>query len=155
MQHGASELRRVITFGTYDLFHVGHLRLLERARALGDHLSVGVSTDSLNFSKKNQVPVYDQQSRAEIVAALRCVDEVFFEESLEEKRAYLLRWKADLLVMGNDWAGKFDEFRDVCEVAYLPRTPDVSSSATKLRLMDGLKALPAADFRQSKHPDHY
>ena len=127
-------MRRVITFGTYDLFHVGHVRLLERARALGDHLTVGVSTDALNFSKKNQVPVYDQQARAEIVAALRCVDEVFFEESLEEKQSYLLRWRADLLVMGDDWAGKFDNFRAVCEVAYLPRTPDVSSSDTKMRV---------------------
>lgn len=118
----------IVTFGTFDVFHVGHLRLLERARTLGDRLIVGVSSDSLNISKKERAPVYSQEERMAIVAALRCVDEVFVEESLEQKRDYLLQYKADVLVMGDDWAGRFDEFSDICEVVYLPRTPSISTT---------------------------
>jgi choline-phosphate cytidylyltransferase len=122
-------MKRIITFGTYDVFHVGHLRLLERARALGDTLTVGVSTDALNLSKKGRLPVYPQHDRKAIVAALRCVDEVFDEESLELKGEYIRRHRADLLVMGDDWAGRFDGFRDLCAVVYLPRTPSISTTA--------------------------
>lgn len=118
----------VLTFGTFDVFHVGHLRILERAAALGSSLIVGVSSDALNISKKDRAPVYSQEERMAIVAALRCVDEVFVEESLEQKREYLLRYKADVLVMGDDWAGRFDEFFDICEVVYLPRTPSISTT---------------------------
>lgn len=118
----------IITFGTFDVFHVGHLRILERARSLGDRLIVGISTDSLNESKKGRSPVYRQQERAEIVSALRCVDEVFFEESLELKAEYIKRFCADVLVMGDDWRGRFDEFSDLCEVVYLPRTPAISTT---------------------------
>lgn len=120
--------RRVVTFGTFDLFHVGHLRILERARALGDALHVGVSTDELNFSKKGRYPFVPEKDRMAIVAGLRCVDAVFREESLAKKRDYLLEQRADVLVMGNDWAGRFDEFSDVCEVVYLPRTDSVSTT---------------------------
>jgi choline-phosphate cytidylyltransferase len=122
-------MKRIITFGTYDVFHVGHLRLLERARALGATLTVGVSTDALNLSKKGRLPVYPQHDRKAIVAALRCVDEVFDEESLELKGEYIRRHRADLLVMGDDWAGRFDGFRDLCAVVYLPRTPSISTTA--------------------------
>jgi len=120
--------RTVITFGTFDVFHVGHVRVLERAAALGDRLVVGVSADALNVAKKGRPPVYTQQERMEIVRALRCVDEVFVEESLEEKRDYILEHGADVLVMGDDWAGKFDWVGDVCEVVYLPRTPSISTT---------------------------
>jgi glycerol-3-phosphate cytidylyltransferase len=119
---------RIITFGTFDVFHLGHLRILERARELGDCLVVGISTDALNREKKGRDPVYSQEERCAIVSALRCVDEVFLEESLEEKRQYLVEHRADVLVMGDDWAGKFDEFRDICQVAYLSRTPSISTS---------------------------
>lgn len=119
---------RVVTFGTFDLFHVGHLRILERARALGSELLVGVSTDELNFSKKGRYPFVPEGDRMAIVAALRCVDGVFREESLAKKREYLLEHKADVLVMGHDWAGRFDEFSDICEVRYLPRTESVSTT---------------------------
>lgn len=122
-------MKRVITFGTYDVFHVGHLRLLERARALGDRLIVGVSSDELNRRKKDRYPVFTQQERMDIVAALRCVDEVFLEESLELKRDYLLRHRADVLAMGDDWQGRFDEFGDVCRVVYFERTPAISTTA--------------------------
>jgi choline-phosphate cytidylyltransferase len=121
--------RTVITFGTFDVFHVGHLRVIERAAALGDRLVVGVSADALNVKKKGRAPVFSEAERLAIVAALRDVDEVFVEESLEQKRDYLLAHAADVLVMGDDWAGRFDELSDICEVVYLPRTPAISTTA--------------------------
>ncbi len=120
--------RTVITFGTFDVFHVGHLRILERARTHGDRLIVGVSTDALNVAKKGRPPVYDQHERMEIVAALKCVDTTFFEESLELKGRYIEQYAANVLVMGDDWAGKFDQFASLCEVVYLPRTPAISTT---------------------------
>ena len=119
----------VITFGTFDVFHVGHLRVLQRAAALGDRLVVGVSADALNLRKKGRAPVFSQEERLEIVAALKPVDAVFVEESLEQKREYILEHRADVLVMGDDWAGRFDELKDVCEVVYLERTPAISTTA--------------------------
>lgn len=120
---------RIITFGTYDIFHVGHLRLLQRARALGDHLAVGVSTDELNQAKKGRRPVYPFGERCEILSSLDVVDVVFAEESLEAKRDYIVEHRADVLVMGDDWAGRFDDLAEVCNVKYLPRTPAVSTTA--------------------------
>jgi glycerol-3-phosphate cytidylyltransferase len=124
-------MTRVITFGTFDLFHLGHLNILRRAKMLGDHLIVGVSSDELNFRKKQIYPSYPTEHRIEIVRSIRYVDEVFIEHSLEEKRAYILGHKADILVMGDDWAGRFDEFSDVCRVVYLKRTEGISSSEVK------------------------
>ncbi len=129
--------RTVLTFGTFDVFHVGHLRVIERAAALGDRLVVGVSADALNLSKKGRAPVFSQDERLAIVAALRYVDAVFVEESLELKRDYLVEHGADVLVMGDDWAGRFDEFRDVCEVVYLPRTPAISTTALIEKISGG------------------
>jgi glycerol-3-phosphate cytidylyltransferase len=119
----------VITFGTFDVLHVGHLRILQRSRALGDRLVVGVSSDALNMSKKGRLPVFSQDERCELVANLKCVDEVFVEESLELKREYVEKYAADVLVMGDDWAGKFDFLTDICRVSYLPRTPSISTTA--------------------------
>jgi choline-phosphate cytidylyltransferase len=121
-------MKTVITFGTFDVFHVGHISILERARALGDRLVVGVSSDALNLRKKGRNPIYSQEHRLRIVGALRCVDEVFVEESLEQKAEYILAHGADLLVMGNDWAGRFDDLRRLCEVQYLERTPAISTT---------------------------
>ena len=129
--------RTVITFGTFDVFHVGHLRMIERAAALGDRLVVGVSADELNLRKKGREPIFSEAERLEIVAALKCVSEVFVEESLELKRDYVLRYGADVLVMGDDWEGKFDELDDVCEVVYLPRTPAVSTTALIEKISTG------------------
>lgn len=129
--------RVVLTFGTFDVFHIGHLRVLERARALGDELIVGVSSDQLNFSKKERYPVFSEGERMSIVAALKSVSGVFLEESLERKREYLQHYGAEVLVMGDDWAGKFDEFRDICEVIYLPRTPSISTTALIERISSG------------------
>ena len=110
------KILRVLTFGTFDVFHIGHLRLLERAKGLGTKLIVGVSSDQMNFKKKGRFPIYTQDERMDIVAALSCVDNVFLEESMEKKRQYLLENKADVLVMGDDWEGRFDEFNDICKV---------------------------------------
>lgn len=119
---------RVITFGTFDVFHVGHVNIIERARLHGDHLIVGVSSDDLNMSKKGRFPIYDEADRMHILRSLRCVDEVFVEESLELKEHYIKYYNADVLVMGDDWEGKFDHLKNICDVIYLPRTPSVSTT---------------------------
>ena len=126
----------VLTFGTFDVLHVGHLRILQRAASLGDRLVVGVSSDALNLGKKNRAPVFPQEERMRIVAALRCVDGVFLEESLERKRDYLRHHGANVLAMGDDWRGRFDEFSDICRVVYFERTPAISTTAVieKIRI---------------------
>jgi len=116
----------VITFGTFDIFHIGHLKILQRSKQEGQKLIVGVSSDKLNFQKKKRYPIYDQEARMKIVAALDCVDEVFLEESLELKPEYIKNYKATLLCMGDDWAGKFDDMP--CSVKYLSRTLGVSTT---------------------------
>lgn len=129
--------KRVITFGTFDVFHIGHINILERAKKQGDYLIVGVSSDRLNFEKKQRYPVYPQDQRVRILESLRYVDEVFIEESLELKSQYIQKNKADVLVMGDDWAGKFNEMQQYCEVIYLPRTPSISTS----EIIEVVKAL--------------
>lgn len=119
---------RVITFGTFDVFHVGHVNILERARAFGAELFVGVSSDQLNFNKKGRYPIYSQEDRMHILSALSCVDFVFLEESLELKKEYIQNYDAQILVMGDDWQGKFDDMKDYCDVKYLPRTPSISTT---------------------------
>jgi glycerol-3-phosphate cytidylyltransferase len=120
----------VVTFGTFDLIHVGHIRLLERARKLGTTLVVGVSTDALSISKKGRRPVQREAERIEVVQSIRYVDRVFLERSLEEKESYLRTQNANVLVMGDDWKGVFDDLSPICDVVYLPRTPSVSTTAT-------------------------
>ncbi|WP_037457683.1 adenylyltransferase/cytidyltransferase family protein [Shewanella sp. HN-41] len=119
---------RVITFGTFDVFHVGHVNILEKCSQLGSELIVGVSSDALNFKKKNRYPVYDEYSRLKIIKSLKFVNEVFIEESLEQKRHYINYYRANILAMGDDWEGRFDDLRDICEVTYFPRTPSISTT---------------------------
>ena len=119
-------MKTIITFGSYDLLHFGHVRLLERARALGDRLVVGVSSDALNIKKKQRAPIVNEKHRVAIIAALRCVDEVFLEESLELKQQYIKEHNATVLTMGDDWAGRFDGLAD--EVVYFERTPAISTT---------------------------
>lgn len=121
-------MKKVITFGTFDVFHVGHINIIERAASLGDYLIVGVSSDSLNFSKKNRYPIYNENDRMKIISSLKFVDEVFLEESLELKLDYIKKYNANLLVMGDDWEGRFDWVKNECEVIYLPRTPSISTT---------------------------
>ncbi|HAI1013853.1 TPA: adenylyltransferase/cytidyltransferase family protein [Escherichia coli O25b:H4-ST131] len=121
-------MRKVITFGTFDVLHIGHINILKRAKKMGDYLIVGVSSDYLNFSKKQRYPVYPETERLEIIRSLKFVDEVFIEESLELKGEYIKKFKADILVMGDDWLGQFDEYKELCEVLYLPRTVGISTT---------------------------
>lgn len=121
-------MKKIITFGTFDVLHVGHIRILQRARALGDYLIVGVSSDDLNFSKKNRYPIYSEDERMEIVQSIVGVNEVFREDSLELKGEYIKKYQADILVMGDDWVGRFDEFNSLCKVIYLPRTEGISTT---------------------------
>ncbi|KJY86652.1 glycerol-3-phosphate cytidylyltransferase [Pseudoalteromonas piscicida] len=121
-------MKKVITFGTFDVFHVGHVNILERAKALGDYLIVGISSDELNFSKKGRNPIYSIADRLKIIGSLRFVDEVFVEESLELKAQYIKDFDADILVMGDDWKDKFDIYKDICDVVYLERTPSISTT---------------------------
>lgn len=121
-------MKKVITFGTFDVFHVGHVNILERAKALGDYLIVGISSDELNFSKKGRNPIYSIADRLKIISSLRFVDEVFVEESLELKAQYIKDFDADVLVMGDDWKDKFDIYNDICDVFYLERTPSISTT---------------------------
>ena len=129
-------MKKIITFGTFDVLHVGHIRILQRARALGDYLIVGVSSDALNFSKKQRYPVYPESERIEIVQSIAGVNEVFREDSLELKGEYIKKYKADVLVMGDDWVGRFDEFKTLCDVIYLPRTEGISTT----QLISDIKA---------------
>lgn len=123
-------MKTVITYGTFDLFHVGHLKLLERARALGDRLVVGVSTDAFNEGKGKRT-VIPYADRAAIVRAIRCVDDVIPEESWDQKRDDIRRLGVTTFVMGDDWRGKFDDLKSLCDVVYLPRTSMVSTTSIK------------------------
>ena len=120
-----------ITFGTFDMFHYGHLRILQRSRELCDRLVVGVASDEFNMRKdKHRVPVFPWEQRAAIVAELKCVDEVFKEECEEKKLDYIREHHADIFIMGGDYEGKFDWIAKELgiEVAYLPRTQGVSTT---------------------------
>lgn len=126
----------VITYGTFDLLHIGHILILRRLRELGTRLVVGVSTDEFNAVKGKRC-MFPYQERAQMVAALRDVDEVFPEHCWEQKRDDVVRFGAAIFGMGDDWVGAFDSLSDLCRVVYLPRTPDVSSSQIKTALRVG------------------
>ena len=120
----------IVTYGTFDLYHVGHVRLLKRLRDMGDRLVVGLSTDEFNQQKGKQV-VIPYSDRREILLSCRYVDDVFEENSWEQKRADLVREQADIFAIGDDWAGKFDDLEDLVKVIYLPRTKDISTTELK------------------------
>jgi glycerol-3-phosphate cytidylyltransferase len=120
----------ILTYGTFDLFHYGHLELLKRAKKLGTKLIVGLSTDEFNRSK-NKVSKQSFSIRKENLSCINLIDLIIPENNWEQKKQDILRYKADKLVMGDDWLGKFDFLSDVCEVIYLPRTPGISSSVIK------------------------
>jgi glycerol-3-phosphate cytidylyltransferase len=121
----------VLTYGTFDLFHVGHVRLLRRLADLGSKVIVGCSTDAFN-KVKNKKCVMPFAERAEILAACRYVDHVFPEENWAQKMEDIRRFSVDIFAMGSDWAGQFDTLQDLCEVLYLPRTDGVSTTELKL-----------------------
>jgi len=123
-------MKKVITYGTFDLFHIGHLNILKKAKELGDYLIVAVSSDEFNAIKGKKCIIPDYERMA-IVEAIRYVDEVILENSWEQKVKDIQQHNVDIFVMGNDWTGKFDFLKEYCEVIYLPRTPDISSTKIK------------------------
>lgn len=123
-------MKKVLTYGTYDLFHYGHIKLLQRAKSLGDYLVVALSTDEFNEGKGKKSAM-NYEERKEILEAIRFVDEVIPEVSWDQKISDVVDNEIDVFVMGDDWEGKFDFLKEYCEVVYLPRTANVSSTMLK------------------------
>lgn len=123
-------MKKVITYGTFDLLHAGHIHLLRRARALGDYLLVVLSTDEFNAQKHKQA-YHSYEDRKLILEAIKYVDEVIPELTWEQKIKDVVDNQIDVFVMGNDWEGKFDFLKDYCEVVYLPRTEGISTTKIK------------------------
>lgn len=123
-------MKTVLTYGTFDILHAGHIHLLRRARALGDRLVVGLSTDAFNQGK-HKSSLLNFENRKAVLEAVRYVDEVFPEDSWEQKVNDVARYRADVFVMGEDWTGKFDFLSAYCNVLYLPRTPEISTTQIK------------------------
>ena len=124
-------MRRVITYGTFDLLHYGHVNLLQRAKALGDYLVVALSTDEFNWNQKQKKCYFSYEERKRLLEAIRYVDLVIQEESWEQKASDVQEYHIDTFVMGNDWEGKFYFLKEYCDVVYLPRTPEISTTQIK------------------------
>ena len=125
-------MKRVITYGTFALLHYGHINLLRRAKQQGDYLIVALSTDEFNWNEKRKKCYFSYEKRKQLLEAIRYVDLVIPEESWEQKRTDVKEYHVDTFVMGDDWEGKFDFLKEEgCEVIYLPRTPEISSSQIK------------------------
>lgn len=129
-------MKKVITYGTYDLLHVGHINLLRRAKELGDYLIVVLSTDEFN-AIKHKTAYHPYEARKTIVEAIRYVDEVLPEYSWEQKIKDVVDNQVDVFVMGDDWKGQFDFLKEYCEVVYLPRTEGISTTKIKSDLNTG------------------
>ncbi len=130
-------MKRIITYGTFDLLHYGHINLLRRAKELGDYLIVGLSTDEFNLVEKNKKCYFSYEQRKQLLEAIRYVDLVIPEESWEQKKTDIKEYHIDTFVIGNDWAGKFDFLKDEgVEVVYLERTPDISTTSIKKDIKD-------------------
>ena len=131
-------MKKVITYGTFDLLHYGHINLLRKAKSLGDYLIVGLSTDEFNMNEKNKDCYFDYDKRKSLLEALRYVDLVIPEENWEQKLSDIQNLNVDIFVIGDDWNGKFDYLKDSgVEVVYLPRTEEISTSKIKEDLNHG------------------
>lgn len=130
-------MRKVITYGTFDLLHIGHINILKRAKSLGDYLIVGLSTDDFN-TIKHKSAYHNYQDRKIILESIRYVDEVIPEKSWDQKINDIKKYDVQTFVMGSDWNGKFDYLKDYCDVIYLPRTEGISTTKTKKDLKQGL-----------------
>lgn len=144
-------MKRVLTYGTYDLLHYGHIRLLKRARQMGDYLIVAISTDEFNAIKGKKA-YHDFKTRKEMLEAVRYVDLVIPEENWEQKINDVTKYEVDVVVMGSDWVDneKFEALRDYCDVVYLDRTEGVSTSKIKKELnlkapQDNVNQIPEED----------
>jgi len=123
-------MKKVITYGTFDLLHVGHINILRQAKKLGDYLVVAISSDEFNAVKGKEA-YYVFEQRKTILEAIRYVDEVIVEESWEQKKSDIIKHDIDIFVMGDDWEGEFDFLKEYCEVVYLPRTKGISTTKIK------------------------
>lgn len=126
-------MKKVLTYGTYDLLHRGHINLLKRAKEMGDYLIVGLSTDEFN-KQKNKQSFYSYEERKLVLEAIKYVDEVIPENDWGQKREDIQKHDVDLMVMGDDWLGKFDDLKKLCRVIYIPRSVGISTSIIKGRL---------------------
>lgn len=126
-------MKKVITYGTFDMLRYGHINLLRRARALGDYLIVALSSDSFN-AIKNKQSFFHYEHRRQMLEAIRYVDLIIPENDWEQKREDIIKHNVNIFVMGNDWEGKFDFLKDICEVVYLERTPEISTTRIKNHL---------------------
>lgn len=124
-------MRKIITYGTFDLLHYGHINLLRRAKEMGDYLIVALSTDEFNWNEKQKKCYFTFEQRKKLLEAIRYVDLVIPETCWEQKRSDIEEFKVDVFVMGDDWKGKFDFLEDLCDVVYLPRTPEISTTQIK------------------------
>ena len=124
-------MKKVITYGTFDLLHYGHVNLLRRAKELGDYLIVAISTDEFNWNEKHKKCYFSYEDRKRLVESIRYVDLVIPEEDWEQKISDVKEFKVDTFVIGDDWEGKFDFLKDYCEVVYMPRTPEISTTQIK------------------------
>jgi glycerol-3-phosphate cytidylyltransferase len=129
-------MKKVITYGTFDLFHFGHLELLRKAKELGDFLVVAVSTDEFNIKKEKKC-LYPFEHRIKIVEAIQYVDKVIPEENWEQKRRDILSNNIQIFTIGDDWKGEFDELSDICDIIYIDRTKGISTSNLKNNLASG------------------
>lgn len=130
-------MKRVITYGTFDLLHYGHINLLRRAKNLGDYLIVALSTDEFNWNDKHKKTYFSYEQRKQLLESIRYVDLVIPEENWNQKKTDMHEYRIDTFVMGNDWEGKFDFLKDEgVDVVYLPRTAEISSSKIKKDLYD-------------------
>lgn len=130
-------MRTILTYGTFDLLHIGHINLLKRARELGDRLIVALSTDEFNRVAKNKVCVNSYADRKVILESLRFVDQVIPEENWEQKNTDVEKYGVDVFTIGDDWEGHFDFLKDRCEVVYLPRTANISTTEIKNTIATG------------------
>lgn len=124
-------MKKVITYGTFDLLHYGHINLLKRAKDLGDYLIVALSTDEFNLTEKNKKSYFSYEKRKKLLEAIRYVDLVIPESSWNQKLSDVEEFKVDTFVIGDDWKGKFDFLKEKCEVIYLERTPEISTTQIK------------------------
>jgi glycerol-3-phosphate cytidylyltransferase len=124
-------MKRIITYGTFDLLHYGHINLLRRARQQGDYLVVALSTDEFNWSSKKKICYFDYEKRKQLLEAVRYVDLVIPENSWEQKKEDVKLYHIDKFLIGDDWRGEFDFLKEECEVVYLSRTPEVSTTQIK------------------------
>lgn len=132
-------MKKVITYGTFDLLHYGHINLLRRAKELGDYLIVVLSTDEFNWNCKQKKCYFDYEKRKLLLEAIRYVDLVIPEKNWEQKQQDIKEYRIDVFVMGDDWKGKFDFLKEQCEVIYLPRTKEISTTQIKKDLKNTIK----------------